>query len=84
VLLIEFIATRAIRVGSFGWAHLALFYLALIVELFNAFVHTVDGWTAVVPTGMTLSIIGAMLALAAVATLFRVPVAWVVLREVPR
>ena len=48
-----------------------LFYAALIVELFNAFVHTIDGWTAVVPTGMMLSIIGALLALAAVGALFR-------------
>jgi hypothetical protein len=49
--------------------------------LFNAFVHTIDGWTAVVPTGMILSIIGAIFALAAVGTLFRVPVAWVKHRE---
>ena len=55
---------------------------ALVVELFNAFVHTIDGWTAVVPTGMTLSIVGAILALAAAGTLFRVPVTWVARREV--
>ena len=82
-LAIEFFASRAIRSGRVGWAHLVLFYAALLVELVNAFVHTIDGWTAVVPTGMTLSVIGAILALAAVATLFRVPVAWVAHREVP-
>jgi uncharacterized membrane protein len=81
-LLIEFFASRAIRTGGFGWAHLVLFYAALAVELCNALVHTIDGWTAVVPTGMTLSIVGALLALAAVGTLFRVPVAWVARREV--
>jgi uncharacterized membrane protein len=81
-LLVEFIASRAIRAGAFGCAHLLLFYGACVVELFNAFVHTRDGWRAVVPTGMTLSIIGAVLALAAVATLFRVPVTWVAYREV--
>jgi len=59
-----------------------LFYAALIVELFNAFVHTADGWTAVVPTGMILSVIGAILALAAVGSLFLVPVTWVEHREV--
>jgi uncharacterized membrane protein YcgQ (UPF0703/DUF1980 family) len=59
-----------------------LFYAALVVELINALIHTIDGWTAVVPTGMTLSVIGALLALAAVATLFRVPVTWVARREV--
>ena len=81
VLLVEFFASRAIRTGSIGWTHLVLFYAALVVELINALIHTIDGWTAVVPTGMTLSVIGALLALAAVATLFRVPV-WVARREV--
>jgi len=82
VLLVEFFASRAIRTGSIGWTHLVLFYAALVVELINALIHTIDGWTAVVPTGMTLSVIGALLALAAVATLFRVPVTWVARREV--
>jgi uncharacterized membrane protein len=82
VLLIEFLASRAIRSGPRGWTHLLLFFAALVVELFNAFVHTIDGWTAVVPTGITLSVVGAILALAAVAALFRVPVTWVVQREV--
>jgi uncharacterized membrane protein len=81
VLLIEFFASSALRVGKFGWTHLVLFYASLIVELFNALVHTSDGWTAVVPTGMILSIVGAILALAAVAALFRVPVTWIELRE---
>ena len=81
VLVVEFFASRAIRAGSVGWAHLALFFAALVVEVFNALVHTRDGWTAVVPAGMTLSIVGAILALAAVATLFRIPVAWVVHRD---
>jgi hypothetical protein len=58
-----------------------LFFAALVVELFNMFIHTRDGWTAVVPTGMTLSILGVVLALAAVATLFTVPVTWVVHRR---
>jgi uncharacterized membrane protein len=54
----------------------------MIVELFNSLVHTVDGWTAVVPTGLILSIIGSILSVLAVATLFFVPVAWVPAREV--
>jgi uncharacterized membrane protein len=74
--LVEFFASHAIRTAPFGWVHLVLFYGALIVELFNAFVHSVDGWTAVAPAGMTLSIIGAILGLAAVAARFRVQVAW--------
>lgn len=81
VLLIEFIVNAGIR-RPVGWIHGALLCLALLVELFNAFVHTIDGWTAVVPTGITLSIVGALLALGAVASVFRMPVAWVVRREV--
>src|SRR5690242_4788132 len=49
VLLVEFIANAAIRAVPVAWAHLVLFYAALVVQVFNSFVHTVDGWTAVVP-----------------------------------
>ena len=81
-LIVEFIASRAIRTGGIGWTHLVLFFAALVAELFGMFIHTRDGWTAVVPGGMALSIIGVLLALGAVATLFRVPVTWVRYREV--
>jgi uncharacterized membrane protein len=77
VLLIEFLAGRAVRAGVFGWTHLLLLLATLVVEAFNALVHTRDGWTAVVPSGLALSVVGALCALLAVATLFRVPVAWV-------
>jgi uncharacterized membrane protein len=82
VLLVEFIANPAIRAVPLGWAHLILFYATLVVEFFNALVHTQDGWTAVVPTGLTLSVVGALLALGAVATLFRAPITWVEFRRV--
>jgi uncharacterized membrane protein len=48
-----------------GWAHLLIFYAALLAELFNIFIHERDGWTAVVPIGITLSIIGVVLILVA-------------------
>jgi uncharacterized membrane protein len=64
VLLIDFIRSPAIRHGP-GWAHLLLFYAALLVELFSIFIHERDGWSAVVPIGLTLSIIGAVLILIA-------------------
>ena len=82
LLVVEFFASRAMRVGRLGWAHLALLFGALLAELFNAFVHTIDGWTAVVPTGMVLSIIGAILAMLAVAALLFVPIVWIELRSV--
>jgi len=81
VLIVEFCASHAIRAGV-GWAHLVLFFAALVVELFSMFIHTRDGWTAVVPTGMTLSILGVILLLGAVGMLFRVPVTWVSYRGV--
>jgi len=81
-LLITFIARPAFRRHAYGWTHLVVFYAALGVELCNAFVHTADGWTAVVPAGLTLSIVGAVLALVAVGTLFALPLAWRDYREV--
>lgn len=80
VLIVEFIVSRSIRTGT-GWTHLVLLLVALVVELFNMFFHTRDGFTAVVPTGMALSIVGVVLALAAVGTLFTLPVRWVVHRR---
>lgn len=82
-LLVEFFANDPIR-AAVGWAHLILFYAALLVELVNSFHHTIDGWTAVVPIGLVLSIIGSILALAAVVTLFWLPVTWVTKREARR
>jgi len=82
-LLVVVFASGANRVGTYGWSHLVLFYAALIIEVFNAFIHTADGWTAVVPIGMLLSIVGAICALAAVGTLFFMPIAWVSARGAP-
>ncbi len=80
--LIELIVAAPLRSNILGWGHTFLFWAAWIVELFNAFVHSVDGWTAVVPTGLILSVIASILCVAAVATIFLVPVVWVPTREV--
>ena len=64
VLLGDVVRDASMRM-PFGWAHLLFFYAALIVELLNIFIHERDGWTAVVPIGMTLSIIGTVLILVA-------------------
>ena len=47
-----------------GWIHFLLLLAAWIVEFVNALVHARDGWTAVVPAGLILSIIGVILILA--------------------
>jgi uncharacterized membrane protein len=64
LLLIDFIRSPGIRTGV-AWAHLLLFYAALLVELLSIFIHSRDGWTAVAGLGLTLSIIGAVLILIA-------------------
>jgi uncharacterized membrane protein len=82
VLIVELFASAAMRGATLGWVHAGLLVVALLIELCNSFVHTIDGWTAVVPTGMTLSVLAAIASLAAIATLPAVPVAWAVRREV--
>jgi len=70
VLLIDLVRSPAMRTGA-GWAHLILFYLALLVELFSIFIHERDGWTAVAGLGIILSVVGAVLIL--IATWLRRP-----------
>jgi uncharacterized membrane protein len=62
VLLIDLFRGIGARTG---WLHFLLLGAAWIVELINSFAHARDGWTAVVPLGMTLSVIGVLLVLAA-------------------
>ena len=64
ILLIDFIRSPAMH-GTTGWAHLLFFYAALVVELLSIFIHERDGWTAVAPIGLTLSVIGVLLILIA-------------------
>lgn len=58
--------------GPALWAALCLFVVGFIIEIINFMVHNRDGWTTVVPTGFTLSVIGALVMLAA-AWLARTP-----------
>jgi uncharacterized membrane protein len=43
------------RFRTLGWPHVVGYALALAVSLINAFVHSRDAYTAVVPTGLELS-----------------------------
>ena len=58
--LIDFLAAGAAR-PRIGWFHLVGNAAILIIAGFNNFVHSRDGWTGVVPTGLTLSIITVVL-----------------------
>ena len=53
--LLEYALTPRPR-PSAGWLHIVGSVVALVLGLFNCFVHARDGWTSVVPTGLTLSI----------------------------
>lgn len=63
-LLIDVVRSPALRRRA-GLAHWLLFYLALLVELLNIFIHSRDGWTAVAGLGIILSVVGAVLILIA-------------------
>src|SRR5216684_3179574 len=43
------------RIQTLAWPHAVGYALALVLSLINAFVHSRDAYTAVVPTGLMLS-----------------------------
>lgn len=53
--LIDFFGDRRIRDLNAAWIHGLGNGLALILSLFNVFVHSRDAYTSVVPTGLILS-----------------------------
>lgn len=59
----DFFGSRKIRALPTAWAHGLLNGLALILSLFNVFVHSRDAWTSVVPTGLILSALVVLLLL---------------------
>jgi uncharacterized membrane protein len=52
---IDLVRNRSIRSLQPAWPHVLGNGLALVLSLINAFVHSRDGYTAVVPTGLILS-----------------------------
>lgn len=55
--LIVFCSDRRVRTARLAWPHALASLLALVLAIVNAFVHSRDGWTAVVPDGLTLSVV---------------------------
>jgi len=53
--LIDFLGERRIRALPAAWIHGLGNGLALVLSIFNAFVHSRDAYTSVVPTGLILS-----------------------------
>ncbi|USI75038.1 DUF2231 domain-containing protein [Sphingomonas morindae] len=62
ILLVE-LALR--RTGPIRWLDFALLAVAALLSIANVFIHTRDAWTSVVPSGITLSAITAILLLIA-------------------
>jgi uncharacterized membrane protein len=53
--LTDFLSHRRVRAQKPAWAHMLGNELVLGLSLVNAFVHSRDAWTSVVPTGLILS-----------------------------
>ena len=45
------------RAGPIRWLDFGLLAVAAVLSIVNVFIHTRDGWTSVVPSGITLSAI---------------------------
>lgn len=58
---VDFFGARRIRRGGSPWFHAIGGILLLVVEIFNALVHSRDAWTSVVPAGLALSATGVVL-----------------------
>lgn len=56
-----FFGTRGGDRPTIGWIHMIANLAVFVVALVNNFVHARDGWTSVVPTGLTLSVITVLL-----------------------
>lgn len=64
--LIIFVRHRHVRAAPLAWPYALLSLVAALLSIVNTFVHSRDGYTAVVPTGLVLS--GIVVALMLVAT----------------
>jgi uncharacterized membrane protein len=53
--LTDFLGHRRVRAQAPAWPHMLGNLLVLGLSLVNAFVHSRDAWTSVVPTGLILS-----------------------------
>ncbi len=61
--LIDFVGDRRIRALRPAWWHMLGNVLVMVLSFFNALVHTHDAWTSVVPTGLILSAVVAVILL---------------------
>ena len=53
--IVDFLGDRRVRALRQSWLHGLVNGSALLLSIWNAFVHSRDGYTSVVPTGLILS-----------------------------
>jgi uncharacterized membrane protein len=56
-----FFRDRRLRIAPLAWPHALTSLLAAVLSVVNAFVHSRDGYTAVVPDGLELSAVVVLL-----------------------
>jgi uncharacterized membrane protein len=61
------LSRRRVRANRLIWPYALAYAVAMVLGLFNNFVHSRDAYTSVVPTGLTLSVITEIVLLACVA-----------------
>jgi uncharacterized membrane protein len=62
--IVDALANRGRSRARRPWFHSVGTLLMMVLALLNAFIHSRDAWTSVVPTGIILSVIVSILALA--------------------
>jgi uncharacterized membrane protein len=53
--LVDFLSNGVVRALPSAWFHMTGNVVVLVLALCNAFIHSRDAWTSVVPTGLILS-----------------------------
>ena len=59
--IIDYAGDKRVRAARPAAPHMIINLSVFVIEIFNAFVHSRDGWTSVVPTGLTLSVISVLM-----------------------
>jgi uncharacterized membrane protein len=63
--IIDLFRRRFRFAGGAAWIYVAASLAVFVVSFFNAFIHSRDAWTSVVPMGLTLSIVAFVLMIVA-------------------
>ncbi len=61
--LVCFLGDRRVRKSALAWPHALASLLVAVLSVVNAFIHSRDGYTAVVPDGLVLSAVVVLLML---------------------